>query len=178
RDDMRLERHEGRDAANLGIGVGIRPRCLARVANRVIAAEPLVRAERLEFHRRESGRVNVVAWNVPARRKSGLVEDQRPLGIGDDPVALADYEVAGGLANVDAMVGIRGMAEDTFVFLVESVHGAPGERNVSLQFAGVRGQAGVLPRSSRSYMLLVRSHAIPGAEPEIRMLSRIVGLFQ
>jgi hypothetical protein len=64
------------------------------------------------------------------------------------------------------------------VFFVESVHGAPGERDASLQFAGVRGQAGVLPRSSRSYVLLVRSHAIPGGEPEIRVLSRIVGPFQ
>src|SRR5262249_28970128 len=34
------------------------------------------------------------------------------------------------------------------------------------------------PRSSRSNVLLVRSHAIPGGEPELQVLSRIVGPFQ
>ena len=110
--------------------------------------------------------------------ETGLVEDQRPLGIGDDPVALADYEVSRGLANVDAMVGIRGMAEDTLVFFVEGVHGPPGERNVSLQFAGVRGQAGVMPRPSRRDVLLVRGDDVPGSEPEIGVLGGVFNAFE
>jgi hypothetical protein len=95
-DDIRFERHQVGDAANFGIGVGIRPCCLTRIANRVIAAESFVRAERLEFHSGEGGLIDVVAWNVPARRETGLVEYQRPLAVGDDPVAMMDHEIAGG----------------------------------------------------------------------------------
>ena len=76
--------------------------------------------------------INVGASNVPARREAGLVEDYRPLGIGDDAVTMADHEVAGGLANVDAVVAVGGMAKDPFVFFVEGVHGRPCERNPSL----------------------------------------------
>jgi hypothetical protein len=49
-------------------------------------------------------RVNVCAQNVPTRSEAGLVEDYRSLGIDDDAVAMADYEAAGGLADVDAVV--------------------------------------------------------------------------
>ena len=75
------------------------------------------------FHGSEGGLIDVGAWNVPARREAGLVEDQRPLRIGDDAVTMADHEVTGGLANVDAVVAVGGMAHDPFVFFVESVHG-------------------------------------------------------
>jgi hypothetical protein len=80
--DIRLERHHVRDATDLGVSVRIRPSGLTRVADRVIAAEPLVRAECLEFHRREGGLFDVVAWHVPARREAGLVQRQRPLCVG------------------------------------------------------------------------------------------------
>ena len=177
-DDVRFERHEIRDAAHFTIGVGIRPCCLTRVANRLVAAKSRVRAECLEFHRREGGLIDVVAWNVPARREAGFVEGQWPLRIGDDPVALADHEIAGGLANVDAVVRVGRMAENSLVFFVKRVHGAPSERDAPLHFARVSWQAGVLPRPSRHDVLLVRSHAIPGGEPKIRVLGRMLGAFQ
>src|SRR5262249_12503800 len=84
---------------------------------------------------------------------AGLVEDERPLGIGDDAVTMADDEVTGSLANVDAVVAVSGMAHDSFVFFVEGVHGPPGERDACLQFACVGGQTGVLPCRSRRGVL-------------------------
>src|ERR1700751_897978 len=115
RDHVRLERHQVGDAANLRIGIRIRPCRQTCVTDGIIAAEPFVWAEGLEFHRSESGLIDVGAWNVPAWREAGLVENHRPPGIGDDPVTMADHEVAGSLANVDAMVGISGVAQDSFV---------------------------------------------------------------
>jgi hypothetical protein len=56
----------------------------------------LCTGQRLEFHSGEGGLIDVVAWNVPARRETGLVEYQRPLAVGDDPVAMMDHEIAGG----------------------------------------------------------------------------------
>src|SRR5262249_29186253 len=134
-------------------------------------------AEGLEFHGREGGLIDVCAWNVPARREAGLVEDERPRGIGYDAVTMADHEVTGGLANVDAVVVVSGMAHDPFVFFVEGVHGPPGEREACLQFARVGGQAGVLPRPSRRDVL-ARPDAVPGREPEIGVLGGVVRAFQ
>src|SRR5438876_9944444 len=91
---------------------------------------------------------------------------------------MADHEVTGGLANVDAVVGVSGMADDSFVFFVEAVHGPPGERDACLQFACMGGQAGVLPRSSLRGVLLACADAVPGREPEIGMLSGMVGAFE
>jgi hypothetical protein len=39
--------------------------------------------------------------------------------------------MTGGLADVDAMVAVSGMARDPFVFFVERLHGLPGERDPS-----------------------------------------------
>src|SRR5260370_7805961 len=64
-DDVRFERHEIRDAAHFRIGVGIRPCCLTRVADRVIAAKALVRAEPLAFHARTPDLLAVVPRNLP-----------------------------------------------------------------------------------------------------------------
>ena len=91
---------------------------------------------------------------------------------------MANHEVTGGLANVDAVVGVSGMADDSFVFFVEGVHGPPGERDACLQFACVGGQAGVLPRSSLRCVLLACADAVPGREPEIGVLGSMVGAFQ
>src|SRR5262249_12041488 len=112
RDDVGPGRHQRGDAADLRIGIRIRPRRLTCVTDGVVAAEPFVWAEGLEFHGSEGGLIDVCTWNVPARRESGLVEDERPRGIGYDAVTLADHEVTGGLANVDAMVVVSGMAHD------------------------------------------------------------------
>jgi hypothetical protein len=82
------------------------------------------------------------------------------------------------LANVDAVVGVSGMPQNSFIFFIEGVHGPPGERDARLQFARVGGQTGVLPGASRRDVLLVRSDAVPGREPEIGVLGRILGVFQ
>src|SRR4051812_161926 len=104
RNDVRLERHQVRNAADLGIGGGIKPCRLTCVTDVVVAAEPFVWAEGLEFHRREGGLIDVGAGNVPAWSKARLVEHERPLGVSDDAVTMAGHEVARGLANVDAVV--------------------------------------------------------------------------
>ena len=51
RDDVRLERHQVGDAADLGIGVRIRPCRQTCVTDVVVAAEPFVRAEGLDVPR-------------------------------------------------------------------------------------------------------------------------------
>ena len=130
------------------VGIRIRPGRQTRLTDGVIAAEPFVWAEGLQFHQCEGGLINVGALNVPARREAELVEDERTRGIGDGAVMMADHEVTGALANVDAVIAVGGMAHDPFVFFVERVHGLPGERDPSLQFARVVRQPGMLPRPS------------------------------
>jgi hypothetical protein len=55
------------------------------------------------------------------------MEDERPGGLGDDLGALTDFQVAAGLADVDAVVAVGGVTDDPLVFLVEGVHGPPRE---------------------------------------------------
>jgi hypothetical protein len=55
RDDVRLERHQVVDTVDLAIGLTIRPCRLTGVANVVVTANPLVRAEGLEFDRGQRG---------------------------------------------------------------------------------------------------------------------------
>jgi hypothetical protein len=95
------------------------------VTDVVVAAQPFVRAEGLMFHRGQRGLVDVGTCNLPTRREAGLVEDYRPLGINDDAITMADHETTGGLTDVDAVITVGGMAQDPFVFFVESVHGRP-----------------------------------------------------
>jgi hypothetical protein len=57
--------------------------------------------------------------------KSGHIQDYRPLGIRDDAVTMPDPEATGGLADVDAVITVGGMAQYPFVFFVEGVHGQP-----------------------------------------------------
>src|SRR5258705_4085116 len=79
------------------------------VTDIVIAAQSFVRTEGLLFNRSQRGLVDVASWNVPPGREAGLVESQRPLGVGNNPVIIVDHEVTGGLANVDSMVAVGGM---------------------------------------------------------------------
>jgi hypothetical protein len=67
---------------------------------------------------------------------------------------MANHQVTRCLADIDAMVGISRMAQDTLVFFVESVHSSPGECHACLEFARVGRQANVLPRWSRRDLLL------------------------
>src|SRR5262249_34525665 len=146
------------------------------VTDVVIAAHPFVRTEGLVFHGSQCGFVDINAWNVPAGRKAGFVENQWPLGIGYHAITVTDHELTGGLADVDAVVAVRGMPHNSFVFFVECVHGRPGEGHPSLQFAGVIRQADMLPRSSRR-ALLARSNDIPRGESEFAVLGRVLGAF-
>src|ERR1051326_7943735 len=107
---VRLERYQIGNAADLGIGIRIRPCRQTCVPNVVIPAEPFVRAKGLMFHRSEGGLVDVGTQNIPARRKTGFVENDGPFRIGDYAVAMAYYQPARRLANIDATVAVRGMA--------------------------------------------------------------------
>src|SRR5262245_22563499 len=146
------------------------------VTDVVIATQPFVRTERLPFNGSKRGLVDVVSWNVPPWREARLVENQRPLGIGYNPVTIADYDPTGGLPDVDAMVTVRGVTHDSFVFFVKCVHGWPGKGHPSLQFARVVRQVDMLPRSSRR-ALLARSYDIPRSEPKFVVLGRVLGKF-
>src|SRR5215475_14219408 len=119
------------------------------VTDVVITAQPFVRTEGLMIHRGQRRLVDIGAWNVPAWREAGLVENQWSLGIGNDAITVTHYEVTGGLADVDAMVIVRGMTQDAFVFFVKCVHGWPCEGHQILQFVRVGRQVDMLPRSSR-----------------------------
>lgn len=57
-------------------------------------------------------------------------------------VSATDDKAAGGLADVDTVVIVSGVADDPLIFLVEAVHGPPSECDPSLRFAGVGGQPG------------------------------------
>src|SRR5262249_57088454 len=125
RDLVRLKRHETGNAPDLGPGVLVRPRGAPRVLSVVVTAQGFVRAERLAVGRGERGFIDVGARDVPAGREPGFIQGQRAAGVRDDLVAVAGDEVAGGLADVDAMVAVGGMADDPLGGLVESVHGPP-----------------------------------------------------
>src|SRR6266849_5152679 len=90
---------------------------------------------------------------------------------------MSNHEIARGLANVDAVIAVGGMAHDSLVLFVEGVHGRPCERNPSLQLLCVGGQAGVLPCPSRR-TLVARTHGVPGSEAEVAVLRGMAGEFQ
>src|SRR5215831_17149229 len=139
------------------------------VTDVVIAAHPFVRTESLVFHGSQSRLVDISAWNVPAWREAGLVENQRSPGICNDAITVTDHEVTGALADVDAVVTVRGMTHDSLVFFVKCVHRRPGKSHPSLQFARMVRQVDMLPGPSwRS--LLARSNDIPRSESQFVML--------
>src|SRR5262244_580999 len=90
---------------------------------------------------------------------------------------MADEEMTGCLADVDAMVAVGGMAGNPFVLFVEGIHGVPSERNPSLQSACVRGQVDVSPRSP-GRALLACLNGIPGSGPKIEVPRGVVGRLQ
>ena len=63
---------------------------------------------------------DVVSRDVPARGEARLVQHQGAGGVRDDSVAGADDEVAGRVADVDAVVRVGGVPEDALVLLVEA----------------------------------------------------------
>src|SRR5262245_22381885 len=131
-DDIRLERHEVGDPADLGIRLTIRPGRVACITDVVVAAQPLVRAEGLLVHGRQRRLVDVCAWYVPSRREARFVQHPRLLSVGDDTVSMVDHEMARRLTDVDAVVAVCGMAEDPFLLLIKGFHGVPRERDARL----------------------------------------------
>src|SRR5262249_19771177 len=80
-----------------------------------------------------------------------------------------NHEIARGLANVDAVIAVGGMADDSLVFFVECIHGRPGERDPSQELLRMAGQAGVLPRPA-PHALVARANGVPGSEAEVGVL--------
>src|SRR5262249_55465096 len=109
RDLVRLEGDQPGDAPDPGPGVLIGPGGTVHVPDVVVAGQALVRTEGLTLRGGERGFVDVGARDVPAGREPGLVQGQRPGGVGDDPVAVADDEVAAGLADIDPVVAVGGV---------------------------------------------------------------------
>jgi hypothetical protein len=75
------------------------------------------------------------------------------------------------------VVAVGCMTQDSFVFFVERVHRPPGECDACFQFARMRSQPGVLPRSSLRDVF-ARPDAVPGRSPEIGVLGGMVGALQ
>src|SRR5260221_4904204 len=144
-DHVRLEGDEIGDARDLGPRLQVRPRGPLALADVVVTGEALVGAERLPLDGNERALVDVLARHVPARRETGLVEHERPLGVGDNPRAVLDDQVARALADVVAVILIGGVTDDALVLLVEAVHRPPGERDAAAELAGVVGRGGVVP---------------------------------
>ena len=58
--------------------------------------------------------------------------------------------MARAVTDVDAVVGVGGVAEDAVVLLVEGVHRPPCERDLVFEDRGVVGERDVLPGAPRS----------------------------
>ena len=86
-DLVRFEGDQAADTPDLGPSVGVRRGRPARVRNVVMAAQALVRAERLAFGRAERGFIDAGAWDIPARGETGLKQRQRAGGVGPDAIA-------------------------------------------------------------------------------------------
>jgi hypothetical protein len=112
RDYIRFGRHQAGDPANFGIGLTIRPGRQVCATDVVVAAKSLVRAKGLMFHEGQHRLIDVGAQNVPAWRKTGLVQDYGPFRIGDDAVLMTNHEVARRLADIDSVVTIGGVTQD------------------------------------------------------------------
>src|SRR5262245_19416029 len=91
-EDVRLEGQEVGDAADLRIGLGVRPHSEMCVPNVVVAAQSFIRAEGLPLDRSECSLINVGAWNVPSRCEARLIENHGRCGVRDEAFAMADHE--------------------------------------------------------------------------------------
>src|SRR5262249_27849603 len=139
--------------------------------------QPFVRAEGLLVYGGQRRFVDVSAWHVPPRREARFVEHQWSLGVGDRAIPMVDDKVTGSLSDVDAVVAVRGMPDDSFVLFIEGLHGSPGERDPAQQFPRMRGQLNVLPGSSRR-VVLASANRIPGCETEVRMSGCVFSSFE
>jgi hypothetical protein len=94
RNYVRFEGHQAGNAVDLRKSHAIRPCPQTCITDVVVVAQPFVWAEGLMFHEGQRGLIDVGTRNISARRKAGLVEDKRPLSIGDDATTMANHEVA------------------------------------------------------------------------------------
>jgi hypothetical protein len=76
-----------------------------------------------------------------------------------------------GAADIDAVIGVGGVADYSFVFLVEGVHCSPGQRDSALQHTGMVRLSGVLPRSMLDAPVS-GARAEPGGLAEVVVLRR------
>jgi len=111
------------------------------------------------------------------RGRLWLSGGQRPPGISDGVVTVSNDEIAGGLANVDAVIAVGGVAQDSFVFFEEGIHGRPGEGDALLQFNRVGRQFDVLPGALRS-ALSAGLDGVPGSEPEVAVAGAVFGALE
>src|SRR5262249_45617385 len=118
--------------------------------------------------------VDVGALDVPTWREAGLIQRQRSRGIRDDLVAVADDEMPGCLADIDAMVAVGSMAHNPLVFFVEGVHCGPRKRDPRMQLARPCGKVDMLPCSSWC-AAVTRTYGVPGSRSKIFMPGRLVG---
>jgi hypothetical protein len=73
-------------------------------------------------------------------RTCGLAQEHRP------EVWIEKDALVGiiGLADIEAVIAISGVADDPLVFFVKAVHGRPRERDPCLQHTGIGEQLRVL----------------------------------
>jgi hypothetical protein len=83
-------------------------------------------------------------------------------------------QVSARLTDIYAVVWVGGMADDSLVFFVKSLHRPPRERHPALQFAGVVGQFGVLPGGAR-LAVLAGLDGVPGGRPEVGVPGGVPG---
>src|SRR5262249_12605870 len=65
------------------------------------------------------------------------------------PILAPHDEVAAGVADVDAVVGVGGVGDDPLLFFVEGIHGPPPEHRPAPEPVGIVGPPGVLPGRPR-----------------------------
>ena len=172
-DLVGLEGDQVADRRHLVHRRAIRPRGVTDAVDVVVGGDALVGAERLQLHRRQRLGDDVGPGHVPAGSEARLVQHRRIIRVGDDPVAGAHHETAGGSADVDAVVGVGGMPEDAVVLLVEAVHRAPRQRDLVAEHGRVCGQRDVLPGAARG-LAGAADHLEPCGVAEVAMLAAVI----
>src|SRR6185437_1867323 len=148
-----------------------------RIADVVVAAQPFIGTKGLMLNWRQRRVINVRACNIPARRETRFVQDQRPLRIGDGAITMTHNEPTRRLADIDAVITIGGMTHNPLVLFVESVHGGPRERDAPCEFACVLWELDVLPSASRCSFVGC-PYDVPGCEAKITMPGGVLDAFQ
>ena len=86
----------------------------------------------------------------------------------------AHRHVAGTPTDVDAVVEISCVANDSLGFLIETVHRMPRERDVILEHPGERRKRSVLPRATR-HTPVPALHLEPGHLAQVWVTGSLIG---